>query len=186
MLPTGLTYSNLAKRFIFFVANCTCGVGRRVFRSSCKSAARRDSGTRRSTPTSSKPSTTRPRAIGATSSSATRSRSSTPKRPGERFTSSLTLSRPIRRRRSGRSLWRLPPCDFITHHLFALAKPGGALVFEDRAPCVNSVAGRQVRLMRVRYIQALQQEHEPVSLVRDRNRTITIQVVLTFKYRVKT
>src|SRR6266404_6167906 len=39
MLPTGLTYSSLAKRFIPFIANCTCGVDRRVFRSSSKRVA---------------------------------------------------------------------------------------------------------------------------------------------------
>src|SRR2546422_5032183 len=33
----------LANRFIPFIANCTCGVGRRVFRSSSKRVARRDS-----------------------------------------------------------------------------------------------------------------------------------------------
>src|SRR6266513_3511979 len=42
MLPTGLTYSSLAKRFIPSIANGTCGVGRRVFRSISKRAARRD------------------------------------------------------------------------------------------------------------------------------------------------
>src|SRR3989442_3149517 len=59
MLPTGLTYSSLAKRFIPFIANCTCGVDRRVFRSSSKRVARRDAGMRRSTPTPAKSSATR-------------------------------------------------------------------------------------------------------------------------------
>src|SRR6266403_5338147 len=54
MLPTGLTYSSLAKRFIPFIANCTCGVGRRVFRSSSKRVARRDAGMRRATLTPAK------------------------------------------------------------------------------------------------------------------------------------
>ena len=58
ILPTGLTYSSLAKRFIPFIANCTCGVGRRVFRSSSKRVARRDAGMRRSTPTPVKSSAT--------------------------------------------------------------------------------------------------------------------------------
>src|SRR5207249_1326335 len=44
MLPTGLTYSSLAKRSIRFIANCTCGVGRKVFRSSSKRVARGDAG----------------------------------------------------------------------------------------------------------------------------------------------
>src|SRR6266853_4737438 len=44
MLPTGLTYSSLAKRFMPSIANGTCGVGRRVFRSSCKRVARCDAG----------------------------------------------------------------------------------------------------------------------------------------------
>ena len=42
MLPTGLTYSSLAKRFMPFMANGTCGVGRRIFRSSSRRVARRD------------------------------------------------------------------------------------------------------------------------------------------------
>src|SRR5438094_10621309 len=85
MLPTGLTYSSLAKRFIPFIANRTCGVGRRVFRSSSKRVARRDAGKRRSTHT--------------------RGRSSTRRRVGERSTPSSTISRPIRRRSSAPS-WR--------------------------------------------------------------------------------
>src|SRR5262245_15335988 len=45
MLPTGLTYSSLAKRFMSLMASGTCGVGRRVFRSSFSRAARRETPT---------------------------------------------------------------------------------------------------------------------------------------------
>jgi len=53
MLPTGLTYSSLAKRRMPFMANGTCGVGRSVLPSSSRRAARRDGGPAVGTSTSS-------------------------------------------------------------------------------------------------------------------------------------
>src|ERR1043166_1114833 len=44
MLPTGLTYSSLAKRRMPFTANGTCGVGRNAFPSSSSRATRLDGG----------------------------------------------------------------------------------------------------------------------------------------------
>src|SRR5206468_8063216 len=44
MLPTGLRYSSLAKRWMPFMANGTCGVGRSILPSSSKRSARRDGG----------------------------------------------------------------------------------------------------------------------------------------------
>ena len=44
MLPTGLTYSSLANRWMPFMANGTCGVGRSRLPSSSKRAARGEGG----------------------------------------------------------------------------------------------------------------------------------------------